>query len=69
MNGCISLNLRIEYIEVHDLKGKKNSRTDIVGYRYNPNLPNIEISLIYYNIPCTHSGSVADGETGEKSVS
>lgn len=50
MNGCISLNLRIEYIEVHDLKGKKkNSRTDIVGYRYNPNLSSIEIFLIYSN--------------------
>ena len=40
----------------------------MVEYEYNPNLLNIEISLIYSNIPRSHSGSVADGETGEKLV-
>ena len=44
---CISLSLGAEYIGVHDLEGQKTSPTDLVGYRYNPNLSNIEISLIY----------------------
>ena len=47
MDGCISLSLRAEYIGVHDLEGKEP--TDMVGYGYNPNLPNTEISLIYSN--------------------
>ena len=44
----------------------------MIGYGYNPNLSNIanrEISLIYSNIPHSYSGSIADGEIGEKSKS
>ena len=44
---CISLSLGAEYIGVHDLEGKEP--TDMVGYGYNPDLPNTEISLIYSN--------------------
>ena len=44
---CISLSLGAEYIGVHELEGKEP--TDMVGYGYNPNLPNTEISLIYSN--------------------
>ena len=33
---------------------------------YNPNLSITEISQIYSNIPRSHSGSTADGETGEE---
>ena len=51
MDDCISLNLRAEYIGVHDLEGKEPLLLDMVGYGYNPNLLNIEISLIYSNIP------------------
>ena len=44
------VSLEAEYIEVNDL-GQEASPTYMIGYRYNPNLPNIEISLIYSNIP------------------
>jgi len=40
----------------------------MVGNGYNPKLPNIEISPIYSNIPRSHSRSIADSETREKSV-
>jgi len=42
------VSLEAEYIEVHDL-GQEASPTDMIGYRYNHNLTNIEISLIYSN--------------------
>ena len=48
---CISLSLGAEYIGVHDLEGKESLLLDMVGYGYNRNLLNIEISLIYSNIP------------------
>ena len=47
---CFSLSLGAEYIGVHDLEGRKPLLQIWVGYGYNPNLPNIEISLIYSNI-------------------